>query len=220
MIKTLILFVLVFSTAIYSNVFGQQAAPPGAGDKDLRDNNVKSRSVELERIDREANKPNKTGNSGSSSNASGEDKLAAKYGEIKEDFEQIQMSQDVIIKTYQNTSKIDYAQIIKSALEINKSARRLDLNLFPSKINEDPESEKNDKNEKKQSAETKLAKSLRDLIVDLDNAIGSFASSTMFQNLRLIDPKVSIKTRTDLAKIIESSAELSAQAQKSASAGN
>ncbi len=208
--KTIILIALVFATAICSNIFGQQAAPPGAGDKDLSDKNIKTRSIDLERVDRDAARTN---SAPTSPNVGVEDKLAAKYTEIKTDFEQIQLLQDAIVKAYQGSGKTDYAQISKSAAEINKSSQRLDSNLFPGKISDDP----NVENEKKTGkTEPQPSKTVRDLIVELDNTIASFAASTMFQNLRLIDPKVAIKTRLDLKKITDLSAELNAEARKSA----
>ena len=192
--KIVILTALVFATAMFSNIFAQQAAPPGAGDKDLSDKNIKTRSIDLERVDRDAAKTNSPA---AAPSVGAEDKLAAKYAEIKTDFEQIQLSQNAIIKAYQGSGKIDYIQIGKSALEINKSSRRLDSNLFPGMTNENPDDEKEKQTGKK---ELKPSKTVRDLIVELDEAIGNFASSSMFQNLRLIDPKVAIKTRLDLKK--------------------
>ena len=209
--KTFIfLIAFVFSAAISSNICAQQVAPPGAGDKDLADKNIKTRSIELERIDREARK-------NGSSATTVEDRLAVKYAEIKADFEQIQLSQDAVIKAYQSAGKIDYAAIGKSALEINKSAVRLNSNLFPAPPIEDGKAEKEEKDEKK---EAKPAKSVRDLIVDLDNTIGSFAASKMFQNLRVVEPSVAEKTKLDLEKIIELSASLDAEARKKAETGN
>lgn len=207
--KINILMIVLFSTAVCSNICGQQAPPPGAGDKDLRDNNVKMRSVDLERTDRDAKKTSPTGNSPVTGKET-EDQLAARFDEIKTDFEQVQLSQDAVIKAYQSGSSIDYAQIGKSALEINKSAIRLNSNLFSAINAEDAEAQK----EKVSKLETKTARSVRDLIIDLDNSIGDFAASPMFKNLRLIDPKVSIKTKTDLQKIIELSALLGAEAKK------
>ena len=218
--KLFILIALVGLTAICSNIYAQQAAPPGGGDKDLRDTNVKSRSNELERIDRDAKKQ-PTGSKNSTpvpATAEAEDKLAAKYGEIKTDYEQIQLSQDAVIKTYQTGGKVDYAQISKSAQEINKSAMRLNSNLFTVPTIENLEAKGEVKNEEKMEKETKTSRSVRDLIVDLDNAVGSFATSPMFQNLRVVDAKVSEKTRLDLEKIIELSAMLDAEAQKMAGA--
>ncbi len=217
--KQLFIFsTIILSTAIGSGVYAQQAAPPGAGDKDLGDKNIKMRAVELERVDRDAKKTQTS--PANAATAAAEDRLAAKYPEIKADYEQIQMSQDVIIKTYQGTGKIDYAQIGKSALEINTSAARLNGNLFPVPTVEEVEG-KNDakKNEKAESAEksaasTKPAKSVRDLIVELDNNIGAFATSPMFQNLRVVDAAVSAKAKAELEKIIEISAALNKEAQK------
>jgi len=208
--KIFILIALVVSTAICSNIYAQRETPPGAGDKDLRDTDVKRRSMEMERIDREAHKTNQTAVNPRAAKA--EDKLAVKYAEIKKDYEQIQLSQDVVIKTYQDGGKIDNAQIGKSALEINGSAIRLKSNLFP--VIENPDSEKEEKKGTKKEKESKLAKSVRDLIVDLDNTIGSFATSPMFQNLRTVDAAVSEKARINLEKIIELSAALNAEVQK------
>ena len=218
--KTLILIAFVCSAAICSNIYAQQVTPPTvSGDKDLRDTNVKSRSVDLERVERDARKNEKSGANPSATKT--EDKLAAKYEEIKTDFEQMQMSQDVVIKTYQGTGKIDYGQIGKSALEINKSATRLNSNLFPAAetLDAGKEEKKEVKKEVKKEKETKPAKSVRDLIVDLDNAIGSFATSPMFQNLRIVDPAVSAKAKLGLEKIVELSAQLNTEARKLESTG-
>lgn len=208
------LFVLgaILSAAVLSNV-SAQVTPPGAGDKDLRDNNIKGRSNELERIDREMKKDAAKKRGQSAVNPAApqqpEDKLAAKYDEIKTDYEQIQLSQDSIIKAYQSGDKVDYAQISKFSQEVNKSALRLNLNLFPAPVVENIDVKKEEKVPKK-------TKGVRDLIVDLDNAVGSFATSPMFQNLRVIDTSVSEKTKSDLEKIIELSELLNAEAAKMA----
>ena len=211
--KLLFLIALVFSTAICSEIYAQVTPPPGAGDKDLRDTDVKRRSVEMERVERDAKKNSKSANQ---TPAPAEDRLAAKYDEIKTDYEQIQLSQDVVIKTYQSGSRIDYEQIEKSALEINRSATRLHSNLFPAPPLENADAKKEKKNDDAAKTETKPAKSVRDLIVELDNTIGSFATSPVFQNLRKIDAQVAEKARLDLEKIIELSALLDAEAKKMA----
>jgi uncharacterized protein YukE len=216
-----ILIALLFSTASYSNIYSQVAPPPGAGDKDLRDTDVKRRSVEMDRIERDAKKTGKTPVSVAEAKIE-EDRLAAKYGEIKTDYEQIQLSQDTVIKTYQGSGKIDYTQISKSALEINESAVRLKSNLFTAAVeisDAKKEVKKEEKKVEKTETETKPAKSVRDLIVDLDNTIGSFVASPMFQNLRTVDDAVSAKTGLDLEKIIELSAVLGAEARKMAAGG-
>ena len=215
--KIFVLTAIVFSTAIGSSVYAQQAAPPGAGDKDLRDNNVKSRSMEMERIDREARKPNQSTQSKQAA-AAAEDKLAAKYADIKIDYEQIQMSQDVVIKTYQSAGKIDYAQIGKSALEINTSATRLNSNLFPAPPIE-PADAKTEVKKDKETERNTIPTTFSGLIVELDNAVGNIATSPMFQNLRVVDAAVAAKAKLDLKRIMELSAILDAAARKMDSAG-
>src|SRR5688500_12918331 len=197
--KIILSIFVVFTTALFSNVFAQRDAPPGSNDKELRDNNVRTRSNELERIKRDADKP-KTAESSSPMNS----EIDAKYPEIKEDYEAIQLSQDAIIKAYSTGEKIDYKQIEAMAEAITKSAKRLDSNLFSAP----PEKEKSKKTEEK------TEKGVKDLIVELDNAIASFVSSTMFQNLRVVDPEVSQKARQDLANIMEISKMLSKEAAK------
>ncbi len=210
-----IFIVVVLVTAIVSNVYGQ-GTPPGAGDRDLRDNNVKSRSNELERIDREARQNEaKKNNPSQNSTQSAEDRLAVKYDEIKTDFELIQQSQSLIIDSYTKGEKINYAQISKFSQDMNKSAMRLNSNLFPVAKAENPNVKKDDKMEKT----PKTPKSVRDMIIDLDNTIGSFTASSMFQNLRVIDTEVSEKARLDLEKIIELSLALNAETQKITNGG-
>ena len=208
--KLIILAAFVFSTAICSNIYAQETTPPGAGDSDLRDTTVKQRSVDLERVDRDAKKSDSAAeNTQAKTDVEAEDKLATKYPTIKADYEQIQLSQGNIIKGYQGGDTVDYTQIGKSAMEINKSAMRLHSNLFPAPVDEKSEAKKDEK-------EMKETKSLRDLIVDLDNSIGGFVTSPMFQNLRNVDAEVSAKAQADLDKIIELSAMLNSEAQKMA----
>ena len=223
--KTFVLTVVILTAAAFSTV-SAQVTPAGAGDKDLRDTNVKGRSNELERIKRAAQKPEKRAKDaapGTVNAAETEDVLAAKYEEIKMDYEQIQSSQDSIIKAYQSGDKIDYVQIGKFSSEIGKSATRLNSNLFPPPVVKNTDAKKvessNQKKVEKAEKEMKNPKNVRDIIVELDNTIGSFATSPMFQNLRTVDPAISEKTRLDLEKIIELSGLLGAEAQKLAAPG-
>ena len=208
--KQIIILVFVIMLTGYSNASAQLAP---SGDGNLRDTNVKGRSNELERVKRDSDKPKKNKINKPAQNQAPpqpEDKLAAKYEEIKTDYERIQLSQDFVIKAYQSCDKIDYEQIEKSALEINLSAARLNSNMFPPAPIENTEK----KEEKDSQKEIKTKKSVRDLIVELDNAIGSFALSPMFQNLRAIDPQVFEKAKLDLDKIIELSGLLESEARK------
>ena len=69
---------------------------------------------------------------------------------------------------------------------------------------------KKEKSDKKNEKE----KSVKDLIVELDNAIGGFTSSAMFQNLRAVEQKTADKAQSDLAQLITISRELSNEAGK------
>lgn len=214
--KSLFLFsVLVVITASPSPV-SAQITPAGAGNKDLRDGNIRGRSNELERIKRSAQKPNKNTRYADRQVLNGsqpEDVMAAKYEEIKTDFEQIQKSQDLIISAYKIVYGIDYQQIGRSANEINKSASRLRSNLFAAVVERaQPEVVK------PVDSDVKRSKNIKDIIVDLDDTIGRFATSSMFQNLRVIDPAVSEKTRIDLERIVGLSSILGIAARKLASA--
>jgi hypothetical protein len=197
--KKLILFgLLIVASAAFSNVFGQVGKPDVPDNANPQDNNIKMRSVELERVKREELRRE------AAKFAPINSKIEAKFPEIKEDFEGIQASQAAIVAAYTTGKTIDYAAIGTNADEINKKAKRLDSNLFPSATTEDRKEEK--KEEK--------PKAIKDLIVELDNAIGSFVSSKIFANLKVIEPEVAIKTRADLLKIRELSEKLSEEAKK------
>lgn len=185
---------LILAASVFSNVFAQ-VMPAGASDSDLRDNNIRMRSTELERVKRDADKSN------SSSPMNSE--IETKFPEINEDFEGIQMLQSSIVKAYSTGESIDYKQIKNSSEKIGKTAKRLDGNLFSEKLEKKDNKDKN-----------KAEKSVKDLIVDLDNAIGAFVGSAMFKNLKVVDPEVAKKAQLDLANISEISNKLSKAAEK------
>ncbi len=220
--KIFISTMVILAAAAFSEV-SAQVTPAGGGDTNLRDTDIKGRSNELERIDRDARKESskkKDKSKGDTPAPPPEDKLAAKYGEIKTDYEQIQMSHDSIIKAYNSDSKIDYSQISKFSSEINKSATRLNSNLFPAPPVKTPDAGKvessNQTKGEKTNPETKKTTPIKDLIVDLGDNISNFTTSPMFQNLRAVDPAVSEKTKADLEKVIELSAQLDVEAAKMA----
>jgi hypothetical protein len=211
--KTFLFVAFLFVFMLCANASAQVTPPPGAGDKDLRDTNIKGRSNELERIDREARKNSKNSKS---KNEPEEDRLAVKFAEIKEDFETIQTAQASIVNAYTTSEKISYARIAEFAAEVNKKALRLKANLFPPLKDEKSKEKKDEKKEEKPLAEEKpISKGVRELIVDLDNAVGAVVSSPMFQNLRVIDPKVAEKTKSDLETVIKLSDALKIEAEKS-----
>jgi hypothetical protein len=208
--KKVVLSVLfIFAASVFSSVLGQ-AAPPGAGtpagagDKNLGDDGIKARSVEMERMKQDAQKVE------AAAFAPVNKDIVARFPQIKEDFEGIQIFQATIITAYTTGKTIDYLLIGVSADGINKKAKRLDANLFAA--NSDKKADKAADNNEPQKLEK--TRTIRELIVDLDKTIGSFVSSPIFGNIKVIEPEVAMKTREDLINIMQLSEKLSAEAKK------
>ena len=176
------LFLLVAGTLV--NLHAQdvpQVTPPS----DLRDDNIRRRSIDLERVKQDAAKLVASGRSVVRSG------IEKRYPEIKKDFEGIQKSQVLIIAAYTRSKLINYGLIESSANRISKQANRLNSNLF-----------KTEKKIKFAKLKNKKSKSVKKLIISLDNAIGAFTKSKMFKDLRVIEPDVAVKTQSDLARIM------------------
>src|SRR5688500_269285 len=94
---------ICFSILMCSAISAQQDPPAGAGDKNLEDRTVKSRSIELERVKRDAEKQDPRNQAAPVS--------AVKFQEIKEDFEGLQLRQDEIRKIYTEGKQVDTAKI-------------------------------------------------------------------------------------------------------------
>ena len=200
--KKIILFALL-TIALSICASGQVTPPTPADNANIYDNSLKMRSVEMERVKREELKAE------AAKFAPVNSKIEAKFPEIKEDFEGIQASQSAIVAAYTTGKTIDYAAIGTAADAINKKAKRLDANVFPDATSQ------NVKDDSKASKEkTEKPKTVRDLILELDDAIGSFVASKIFANLRVIEPEVAIKTRADLLKIQALSEKLAGEAKK------
>src|SRR5215203_2860700 len=81
------------------NLNAQQVMPAGASDKGPDKGDIKSRSIELERIDRDAHKPDAK-NQAQPGAAS-----AARFEEVKQDFETLQRLQNDVITEYTTKKK-------------------------------------------------------------------------------------------------------------------
>lgn len=200
---------LILVASAFSSVFGQAApagagTPPGGGDKNLADDGIKARSVELERAKQELKKAEAT------QFAPINKQISARFPQIKEDFEGLQISQAAIVKAYTTGKTIDYALIESSADDISKKAKRLDANLFAVSADKKVQSNLDEKTKDKAEKPT----SVPDLIVDLDNAVGRFVSSKIFANIKIIEPDVAISTRTDLISILQLSEKLAVEARR------
>ncbi len=185
----LILFVSV-------HIFAQLPPPPAPiVETEIRDNGIRMRSADLERIKREADKPT------FESNAERE----IKFARVKEDFENIQKLQNLIVKIYTRSKKIDYAKISDSAADITKNSFRLGENLFGEKL---------EKSDKKKTEEKNKSPKVPDLIVLLDNAIGDFVNSPIFKDRQTVDRKVSEQAEDKLREIIKLSDNLAKESAK------
>jgi hypothetical protein len=203
--KKIILSILFLVIAgISSNIYAQLpggGTPTGNGDANIGSDGIKIRSVELERIKREAFKSDPNAFGAINTN------LESKFPQVKEDFESIQTSEAAIIKAYTMSKEIDYKLIEKSAKDINKKAKRLDANLFLYTL--DPEDR-----EKFALKGVKKQVEIKDIIVGLDKVIGEFVGSKIFQNYKSIDPEVAKKARIDLDNILKASENLAKTAGK------
>jgi hypothetical protein len=202
--KNVVLLCLMMVALAVSYAFGQRETPAGAGDKNLAEGDgIKMRSVEMERMKQEARRTE------AAAFAPINKDISARFPQIKEDFEGIQISEAAIITAFTTGKTIDYSLIASSADEINKKAKRLDSNLFA------VSAEKKAGHTSDEGGKEKIEKpkSVRDLIIELDKAIGSFVSSKIFGNIKVIDFEVAINTRTDLLNILKLSEKLSLEAK-------
>ena len=190
-----LVFLSLTNLLMLSSIAFAQVLTPVINNEIRDTSSIRRRELELERLKREADKLNLPEESNG---------RKINFTEIKRDFEGIQKLQSSIVKAYVKGEKVNYNEIGKLSLEMNKRALNLNSNLFAASV-QIKEAEKID---------SKTSKSVKNLIIDLDNNVGNFAKSPMFQNLRIVDPAVSEKARLDLEQIIKLSAELNQVADK------
>ena len=195
-----LVFLSLTNLLMLSSIAFAQVLTPVINNEIRDTSSIRRRELELERLKREADKLNLPEESNG---------RKINFTEIKRDFEGIQKLQSSIVKAYVKGEKVNYNEIGKLSLEMNKRALNLNSNLFAASV-QIKEAEKID---------SKTSKSVKNLIIDLDNNVGNFAKSPMFQNLRIVDPAVSEKARLDLEQIIKLSAELNQVADKITKSG-
>lgn len=169
---------------------GMRMPPPGAGDKNMRNESdeLKMRSLEIERVRRDANKPEAA-------------KPTPSFPLIKEDFERIQILNSDVIQADAAKAIPDYKLLLQAAAEMKKRATRLKSNLFPSASKE--------RSNVKVTAEPQDMKSL---LAALDDVISNFVHSPIFQNTEVVNPQDSEKAERELEKIIKLSTRLGKEA--------
>jgi hypothetical protein len=207
--KRLFLAIVVAIIATLSTPAAAQdhGPPAGGSDKNLRDSasDLKGRSIEIDRIGRDAKKPDSRKNADKPEN-----RPAPNFLQIKEDFEQVQLITSDVLQPSLSSAKPDYQRISESAGEIEKRAIRLKSNLFP------PKSTKQSK-EKEPATEDQELKSLLTL---LDNSIGNFTQSPMFQNSKVVNPEDHTKAEQELDAVIKVSVRIRNEADRIKKAGS
>ncbi|NOT47275.1 MAG: hypothetical protein HOP17_05940 [Acidobacteria bacterium] len=192
--SVLVLFTIVLAVSVTAQL---PPHPVPVVETDIRENTIRMRSVELERVKREADKPLTTGSTEVSE---------ARFAQIKADFENIQKKQDSIIRVYATPGvKTDNSRIQDSAKAIRKSALRLNANLFGGETG---------KPEKVVGPAANKRNSLKDLIIALDRAIEIFVHNEIFQNVKIVETKFSEKARLTLQEIVRLSGAVSAESKR------
>ena len=196
--KKLLVLAACFILLPLSSAIAQTPGPPAGGsDRNLRDSgsDLKMRSNELERMKRDAEKPDSRTNS------------SPNFLEIKDDFERLQVVNGEVQVNAMSAAP-NYQRLSKGAEEINKRATRLKTNLFPS------QSEKKPKEEKKVDPKADPKADLKSLFIALDNSIVRFTQSPLFQNVKLVNSEDSKKAQEELEKIIKLSSVIFAEANR------
>jgi hypothetical protein len=190
----------LFGLLILAYPIFAQISPQPVADNEVRDNtSIRMRSIELERIKRDAGKlrPNETSR-----------EAEIRFAEVKEDFESIQKLEFSIVKAYTTGAKINYEKIRESTLEMNKRATRLALNLF----NTGPDAEL------AKGTGDLTRKSLRELIIELDRKLSDFVNGALFKNRNVLDAAENAKAEADLKKVVRLCQALNVMAAKLARA--
>ena len=198
--RLLLAVVALFAAASLSPARAQ--LPPGVtpmGDKNLKeDDTIRTRSVEMERIRRDAAKPDRK------PEPSPEDR----FPQIKEDFERMQIVNGDVL---QAPGAPDYARLTEAAEELKRRATRLSTNLFPPDAGKKP---KKDDGKKEAAGAEPDRRDLKSLLSALDESIARFVNSPIFQNTKVVNPEESAKARKDLEEIIKLSTRVEQEAAR------
>lgn len=183
-IKYLGFIVIILSPAAVS----AQVSPIPVVEQEIRQGtSIRMRSGDLERLKENANKRGMD-----ESDAERNVRFAA----IKEDFEDIQKLQDTIIKAYTKSRQIKYKKIAESAASMTIKARRLSGSLFGEKSADFSDTKESENSERFKQ------KSVRDLIIELDNTLGKFIVSPVFKDLKTVNSENSKDAQSELRRLI------------------
>jgi hypothetical protein len=126
---------------------------------------------------------------------------------VKEDFKQIQIVRNEIVRNLLAKKPLDYKLIADRTGEINKRADRLKTYLMP------PAPEGKEKNRNNQ-VELNNNEEFKEALVQLCNQIVYFIDSPVFKNPGTVDVEQSIRAGGDLLSIIEISGNVKRSAEK------
>ena len=177
------IFVVVFSAVLTLAQVNPDQVVQNARDQF---SDIKNRSIELERVKRDADKPSVSNDS------------TLRFPMIKQDFEQIQKINDEVLQQADAKSTINYAEVLKAVAEINRRAARLKSNLFALEL----KSEKQPRNKEEIVSEPS---DMKVLLGVLDKSINDFVHNSIFQNINIVNSQDSLKARNDLEMIVKNS---------------
>ena len=194
-----------FLAFLASSISAQYISPVPVVEREVRDGtSTKMRSIELDRVKREAGKKNIDNLGPAAVNS---------FLEIKEDFEKIQLLEGKIVEVYTRGKVIEYARIADYSAELKQSAERLKKNLFSL-----PDKDRKDSPEKAEREEKTLSGDVKDLIVELDKTIGAFIGNPIFTTSKKAGRDDKEKARLALERMISLSEALKQQSEKQAQA--
>lgn len=194
-----------FLAFLASSVSAQYVSPIPVMEKEVRDGtSTKMRSMELDRAKREAgiNPIEKFGPA-----------VVNNFLEIKQDFEKIQLLESNIVKVYTRGKVIEYARIAAFSAELNQSAARLKKNLFSLSDKDAKESP-----EVSEKSEKPVPSDVKNLIVELDDAVGAFIGNPIFTTSKKSASGEKEKAKAALERMIKISEALKLEAEKQTTA--
>jgi hypothetical protein len=138
-------------------------------------------------------------------------RVEAAIKQVKDDFMQIQMVRNELVRTLLADKPLDYKIISDKAADINKRAGRLKTFLIA------PTAEDKDKNQKNQVELNKVEldkAEMKDALVQLCNLVAGFIDNPVLKNPGITDVEQSIKAGGDLLSIIQLSNNIKRSAEK------
>lgn len=133
-------------------------------------------------------------------------RLEAAIEKIKQDFKQIQIVRNELVRGLLANKPLDYKEITDKVGDINKCADHLKTYLLP------PDVDSKDKSEKKK-VEYK-SEEMKGTLVELCNLIANFVDNPVLKNPGVTDVQQSTRAGGDLMNIIELSGNIKRSAEK------